>query len=440
MKKLNNKGFAITGILYTLLVIFLLVLVFSLQILRSNKNMREKSTENLEKIYDGTTEKQDDLIQKISENGKAPVTGKYIFDLSISYLQTAQFEYTGGEQTFTAITKGTYTLEVWGAQGGSATYGTKTYYGGKGGYSRGTIQLNEGDKLYIHVGGQGGDGIFKDNKIQHGDAKGYNGGGFGCVTKGNNAQGGGGGATHIAKVPKLLMELENQKDKVLIVAGGGGGASTHREADNYSGTGGAGGGEEGQKGQPANGTCYSYGTGGSQNNEGGHKNCANNGYTYGSYAPAVHTTEIGNKAGFGVGDNYTSFQMGESISKNYVADAGGGGGYYGGGAGWQAPGGGGSGYIGGVTNGSTEQGIREGNGLAKISLNAEQKINISRCTAYIKKGTTIITEDKKINKEKIKFTPDDCNKYELTLITDDNDHPENANSIKLSTIYSFEGD
>ena len=53
-----------------------------------------------------------------------------------SYLEcnvdnTWNFDYTGGEQTFTAPVSGTYKLETWGAQGGSAN---ETYYGGYGGY------------------------------------------------------------------------------------------------------------------------------------------------------------------------------------------------------------------------------------------------------------------------------------------------------------------
>ena len=47
---------------------------------------------------------------------------------------------------------GTYKLETWGAQGGSAN---ENYVGGYGGYAVGNISLNKGDTLYINVGGQG---------------------------------------------------------------------------------------------------------------------------------------------------------------------------------------------------------------------------------------------------------------------------------------------
>ena len=87
MKKLNNKGFAITGILYTLLVMFLLVLVFSLQILRANKKMREKSTEKLEGTYEGikieNINNPNDEEYPIKEDGTIKYRGKYIFTLDV---------------------------------------------------------------------------------------------------------------------------------------------------------------------------------------------------------------------------------------------------------------------------------------------------------------------------------------------------------------------
>ena len=45
-----------------------------------------------------------------------------------NYKTEEDFELTGGEQTFTAKCPGRYKLEVWGAQGGEATYGGKGAY------------------------------------------------------------------------------------------------------------------------------------------------------------------------------------------------------------------------------------------------------------------------------------------------------------------------
>ena len=61
-----------------------------------------------------------------------------------------EFSATGAVQNVT-LNAGTYKLEVWGAQGGN--YNT-TYTGGKGGYSYGTLTLNNTTNLYVYVGKQ----------------------------------------------------------------------------------------------------------------------------------------------------------------------------------------------------------------------------------------------------------------------------------------------
>ena len=68
------------------------------------------------------------------------------------------FNYTGEIQTFTAPKTGIYSLETWGAQGGNATDGTNVARGGYGAYAYGEVLLQQGDTLYINVGGQNGYG------------------------------------------------------------------------------------------------------------------------------------------------------------------------------------------------------------------------------------------------------------------------------------------
>ncbi len=95
MKKLNNKGFAIAGILYSLLIMFLTILVFILSGLRTNKAMLERSTVTLNEIYKGDDSKSESLVNEAITNKMAPVDGKYIFSLKsggkevecISYLK-----------------------------------------------------------------------------------------------------------------------------------------------------------------------------------------------------------------------------------------------------------------------------------------------------------------------------------------------------------------
>ncbi|WP_168735527.1 glycine rich domain-containing protein [Cohnella fermenti] len=99
---------------------------------------------------------------------------------------TRTFDYTGGVQTFTAPSTGTYTLEVWGAEGGRTYYNTVGNYGmpGLGGYAKGEVSLAAGQQLDVYVGGAGGQGANG----------GWNGGGKGTEAYTTST---GGGATDI---------------------------------------------------------------------------------------------------------------------------------------------------------------------------------------------------------------------------------------------------
>ena len=147
------------------------------------------------------------------------------------------FSYTGRVQTWTVPYTGTYRLEVWGAQGGD---GDAT--GGRGGYAKGDKYLTAGTRLYIVVGGQGGD--QNSGRIAYG---GFNGGGDSGTTKSGSVSeegGGGGGATHIATRSGELSSLSGYTSSVLIVAGGGGGGGPWNGC-----TGGSGGGTSGGDGK-----------------------------------------------------------------------------------------------------------------------------------------------------------------------------------------------
>lgn len=199
------------------------------------------------------------------------------------------FAYTGKVQTVT-LPKGTYKLEVWGAQGG---YRSSSSYGGKGGYSVGTLTLKSKTTVYVYAGGAGNTGKTSG---------GFNGGG----SRGTYNGGGGG------------SDIRLRKDSLyarVIVAGGGGsdGASSKK--------GGYGGGDTGQT--PSNG----YGTAG----RGGTQTAGGSGGS-------------GNPGSFGAGGKGTYYSSG-------YAGAGGGG-WYGGGGSYpdgsgddDKGGAGGSGYI-----------------------------------------------------------------------------------------------
>src|SRR5574344_1209752 len=234
------------------------------------------------------------------------------------------FTYTGSPQTFT-VPSGVnqVTLEVWGAQGGDGddfSSEGRPHYGGKGGYSYGTLNVNSGSELYIYVGQQGLNNA--------GTATAWNGGG--AIGVSSYDTGTGGGATDIRVGGSSL------NDRVIVAGGGGGGGNNS--------IGGAGGGLSGE--QPATNTQF-----------------------YSRIAGIGGTQVSGYQFGIGQGMN------GENLT------GGGGGGWYGGGQGENSTGGGGgSGYIGGVTNGQTIAGTlsipnpaggtmtgNTGNGFARIT-------------------------------------------------------------------------
>ena len=146
---------------------------------------------------------------------------------------TWTFDYTGGEQTFTAPIANTYKLEVWGAQGGSIDKNdfSVALIGGYGAYSVGNVELTKNAKFYINVGGSGKAclkyGTTTAGTKTCGDDGGYNGGGNTRQYTGNTYYGSGGGATHIATTSGLLETFSNDSSKILLVAGGGGGATSY---------------------------------------------------------------------------------------------------------------------------------------------------------------------------------------------------------------------
>ena len=230
------------------------------------------------------------------------------------------FDYTGGEQIFTAPVSGTYKLETWGAQGGFSR--NTEIIGGYGGYSTGTIKINYLEKININIGGVGIDGVdTSTNRIG-----GYNGGGNSYYFSHNNCySGSGGGATHIASKSGLLSTLENYKNNILIVSGGGGGASGDYISNSPgSSFGGNGGGFKGTDSYNIVGAMNSgYGYGASQTSGG----------TF------YKTTYTGQSGTFGKGA--------DSTQGTNNGGSGAGGGFYGGGSGGGHYGsGGGSGYIG----------------------------------------------------------------------------------------------
>lgn len=183
------------------------------------------------------------------------------------------FDYTGTVQTVT-LPKGTYKLECWGAQGGysSSNSGIEVGMGGKGGYSAGTITLNQKTLIYIYTGGVGS--ISGNGKADGG----FPNGGSSWASNTSEGAGGGGGSSDIRIGTDSLYAR-------VIVAGGGGGGGEDNE------TGGYGGGETGGtsgSGTPGSQTAPSgyFGIGGHTSYDGG----GGGGGWYGAYPAGGQTT------------------------------------------------------------------------------------------------------------------------------------------------------
>lgn len=166
------------------------------------------------------------------------------------------FDYTGAVQSVT-LPKGIYKLECWGAQGGysSSNSGIEVGMGGKGGYSVGTITLNQKTPIYIYAGGVGS--ISGNGKADGG----FPNGGSSWASNTSEGAGGGGGSSDIRIGTDSLHAR-------VIVAGGGGGGGEDNE------TGGYGGGETGGtsgSGTPGSQTAPSgyFGIGGHTSYDGG---------------------------------------------------------------------------------------------------------------------------------------------------------------------------
>lgn len=248
----------------------------------------------------------------------------------VVYDDIYDFDYTGNYQVFTAPISGTYKVELWGAQGGSS--------GGLGAYTKGEIDVAEGDKLYVYVGGIGE--VFPGTSTR--GIGGFNGGGLGGpgMVPGNGAGAGGGGATDIRTVSGLWDEIVSLRSRIMVAAGGGA----------FSGAG-AGGGFGGAAhpygGAGSNGSNYTGGGG-----SGGYYGIGGAGGGGGGAGGTAYSTNLapGQAGLFGKGGD-----GGGELIANRDGGGGGGGGYYGGGgAGGGAGGsagraGGGSSFISGYT-------------------------------------------------------------------------------------------
>ena len=226
-------------------------------------------------------------------------------------------------QTFTAPIKATYQIELWGA---------------KGGYVKGNIELDQGETIYIYVGGQGD---------SNGNG-GYNGGGNVGVSEPINHErnDGGGGATDVRLVSGLWNNKTSLNSRIMVAAGGGGANNDGTNKYGYGFYGGPGRGLTGSTAEASGSSIIQNMTG---------KDASQTSGGAGGESTAADGNDgnrnKGNQGGFGYGGNGQTSKNTQTLS----GGAGGGSGYYGGGSGEACAsncggaGGGGSSYISGHT-------------------------------------------------------------------------------------------
>jgi hypothetical protein len=221
-----------------------------------------------------------------------------------------------GVQLWTVPETATYTIDAYGASGGS----TSSHLGGRGAQVRGDFELTQGEIIRIVVGQAGAYGPHTQN---------YN--------NANDACASGGGGTYVVRTPY------NTNASILVIAGGGGGA-TQNYWGNYAGIDAASHSTSGNSGAGNNGGGTN-GNGGSGNVSGGGAgfsvaglsgNPVARAFTDGTSVTSAHTSGLNHSVG---GAGHPSW----GAYPTYLAW----GGFGGGGGGGGLASGGGGGYSGG---------------------------------------------------------------------------------------------
>ena len=250
-----------------------------------------------------------------SDDSETETSSTYTINYTKSFNSKSwTFEQLDQAQTFTPIEDGVYQIELWGAQGNGDNY---EFFGGKGAYTKGKIELNTETTLYLYIGRSRTDKYPSFNAGSTG----------GEINDGGNITVGygGGGATDVRLVNGNWNDEVSLRSRIMVAAGGGG-ATNYDEID-----GGAGGKLIGLPGNTSNTSLeHTVPTGGTQTSGGTTSLFTENG-------------KLGTAGTFGIGGN-----------GNATYGSGGGGGYYGGGgAGYSGDtvdtGAGGSSYISGYT-------------------------------------------------------------------------------------------
>ncbi len=158
MKRLNNKGFAISTLIYGLAIMGIMIVAILIATMAKTRSNNTNLVKAIEDDLNRFSKTQTSFKELVNSTGK-PLSQEYIIP-----------------------TDGWYKIELWGTQGGGN--------GGKGAYTGGVIELKQGDVLYFYVG-----------KHQ------------------NTAVGG--SATEVRIVSGAYSELTSYETSIMVAAGGG---------------------------------------------------------------------------------------------------------------------------------------------------------------------------------------------------------------------------
>ena len=225
---MNNKGFAVSSIIYGILIIFLLLVFSTLSVVVTRGNTLYKVRDNALnaiKGIDDTIATMDALIAdfntlNITNEASNYVTVDYNLNVYSPYDYTITNNISGNKITYTAykgtqsvmslernintsaeilettyeysgnqekvmLNPGLHKIEVWGASGST----------GSGGYSVGYLYLRDRLIAYINIGGE-----KKGSRLSYNDS-----------------------VTHISTKSDLYSSFNNDKSDIVIAAGGNGG-------------------------------------------------------------------------------------------------------------------------------------------------------------------------------------------------------------------------
>lgn len=133
-EKMNNKGFAISTLIYGLSIMGIMLIAILMSTMSNNRTNTREMAESIENELISFS-KAESSFEPIPQNNG----------------QQSQHYIVGDGQS------GWYRIELWGAQGGNNSYGA---------YTSGMIQLEEGDLLYFNIGKKDESGAGQSSDVR----------------------------------------------------------------------------------------------------------------------------------------------------------------------------------------------------------------------------------------------------------------------------------